>query len=253
MLAAMRERCDLIYDPSRDFDRRLLLQLSPDPLLKGQERAVQGMLKLLKEPDRTVLLLGETGVGKTRMALTTAYCQMGGRGKLFVVCPTAIIVEWKREVALAFPDAMVHVLETVDDVDSFAHVDATDTFVVGVMSKEQAKLGHEWEGVPTCPTCGAKAKVSADKLAERRACCEAVRFTPKNDAARVLTILAQHLGHAFREFVAPFSAGLVAWRWRGILGLGGEGGSEERGGEEERAIGIHFGRLNSGGGEKLRI
>lgn len=199
MLAAMRERCDLIYDPSRDFDRRLLFQLSPDPLLKGQERAVQGMLKLLKEPDRTVLLLGETGVGKTRMALTTAYCQMGGRGKLFVVCPTAIIVEWKREVALAFPDAVVHVLETVDDVDNFARVDATDTFVVGVMSKEQAKLGHEWEGVPVCPACGTKARMPAAKLAERRAGCEAVRFTPKNDAARVLTILAQHLGHAFRD------------------------------------------------------
>lgn len=198
MLAAMRERCDLIFDPERDHDARLSIQLSPDPLLGGQERAVRGLLRLLGEPDRSVLLLGETGVGKTRMALTAAYCEMKGQGKLFVICPTAVIAEWKREVELAFPGTPFYVLETVEDVDAFRAVPRGE-FTVAVMSKEQAKLGHEWIGAPLCSKCGEKSGVSPEKLADRRATCETVTNQPGNSAARALKMLALHIGRAFPD------------------------------------------------------
>lgn len=189
MLRAMRERCDLLYDPTRPGDKaRVLPDISPTPLVGGQEDGVRALLRLLNEPDRTAILLGEIGVGKTRMSLTAAYHHLGGRGRVFVICPTALIAEWQSEVEKVLPGRRVVVLENVSDVDALA-ARPCDGFEVVLMSKEQAKLGHEWQGVTTCPRCGTRQKESGSKLAETRAFCEHAITAPSNAAAHILARL----------------------------------------------------------------
>jgi hypothetical protein len=189
MLRAMRDRCDLLYDPTRPGDKaRVLPNISPTPLVGGQEDGVRGLLRLLQEPDRAAVLLGEIGVGKTRMSLTAAYHHLDGHGRVFVICPTTLIGEWQSEMEKVLPGRRVTILEDVIDVDALA-ARPVDGFEVVLMSKEQAKLGHEWEGVTTCPRCGTRSKDGKDKLAETRAYCEHVVTTPSNAAARVLARL----------------------------------------------------------------
>lgn len=194
MLRAMRERCDLLYDPTRPGDKvRELPAISPTPLVGGQEDGVRALLRLLQEPDRTAILLGEIGVGKTRMSLTAAYHHLRGRGRVFVICPTALLPEWQSEVEKVLPGTRVTILENVIDVDALA-ARPCDGFEVVLMSKEQAKLGHEWEGVSTCPRCGTHAKDGKDKLAETRAFCEQTITRPGNAAARIFARLVPLAG-----------------------------------------------------------
>ena len=194
MLAAMRDRCDLVFDPTRAADRELVVwPICPQPLMGAQENAVRASLRLLAEPDRSVILLGEIGVGKTRISLITAWHQLGGRGRILVVVPPVIVGEWRAEVGKALPDARVVVVSTVEDVDALA-ASEPDGLEVVLLSKEAAKLGHEWEGVAACPRCGAGQEETASRIAERRGTCEAVRETPGNEAARIVAMLAEHLG-----------------------------------------------------------
>ena len=189
MLGALRARCELLYDPTREDDKdRLLFPVSPDPLLGGQEDGVRALLRLLEEPDRAAVLLGQIGVGKTRMSLLAAHYYLGGVGKVLVLCPTSLLPEWKSEVAKVLPDARVTFLESVNDIDAFAALRA-EGMEIAVLSKEPAKLGHAWEGVSRCGVCGSRQTESREKLAEQRLVCGHVVTTPTNAAARILVRL----------------------------------------------------------------
>lgn len=199
MLTALRERCDLVYDPARPGDRdEPLWPVSPDPLLLAQADAVRASLRLLREPDRAVVLLGEIGVGKTRVALTTAWHQLGGRGRVLVLCPPTIVAEWQKEVAKVLPDARVRVVDDITVLDDVAD-HPFDGLEVVLLTKEKAKLGHEVVGVGTCPTCGLVQADSTEKLAEKRAFCEGVTYAPANRAAVLAARLAEQLGPVFPD------------------------------------------------------
>lgn len=196
MLQALRDRCELLYDPLRPEDRAMPL---PDiPLFDGQADGVRTILRLLAQPDRAAVLLGQIGVGKTRMSLVAAYHYLGGRGKVLVVCPTSLLPEWKSEVGKVLgARARVHFLESVHDVDRFAAL-PSDGFEIAVLSKEPAKLSHAWAGVARCGTCGTVPEASPSKLAETRATCPKVHHHPANSAARLLARLT-HLGGVLQE------------------------------------------------------
>ncbi len=199
MLAAMRERCELIYDRERPEDRDMKLwPVSPDPLFDAQGDAVRASLKLLAEPDRAVVVLGQIGVGKTRIALTTAWHQLGGRGRVLVLCPPTLVSEWQKEVAKILPDARTVVVESITDLDDLAAA-PPEGIEVAILTKEKAKLGHELAGVPICPRCGAIQKASPETLAEKRALCETVHYHPANGAARLAARVADGLGAVFPD------------------------------------------------------
>jgi len=199
MLAALRNRCDLLYDQTRPGDTaRIILPLSSEPLLGGQAHAVRASLRLLQEPDRAVLVLGEIGVGKTRVALTTAFYQLRGVGRVLVLCPPTLVGEWKSEIAKVIDGAIVRVIRSLEDVDEIASVPATG-FEVLLLTKETAKLGSEREGVLLCPRCGTRHDKDRKKVAERKETCETVRILPKNTAARVAAKLAEDLGTGVQD------------------------------------------------------
>lgn len=199
MLAALRDRCDLLYDQTRPGDTaRLILPLSSEPLLGGQAHAVRASLRLLQEPDRAVLVLGEIGVGKTRVALTTAYYQLRGVGRVLVLCPPTLVGEWKSEIRKVIDGATVRVIHSLEDVDDIASVPATG-FEILLLTKETAKLGSAREGVLLCPRCGTQHRKSRAKVAERKETCETVRVLPMNTAARVAAKLAENLGTGVKD------------------------------------------------------
>lgn len=199
MLAAMRERCELIYDRERAEDRDMKLwPVSPDPLFDAQADAVRASLKLLAEPDRAVVVLGQIGVGKTRIALTTAWHQLGGRGRILVLCPPTLVSEWQKEVAKILPDARTVVVESITDLDDLA-ASPPEGIEVAILTKEKAKLGHELAGVPICPRCGVVQKASPETLAEKRALCETVHYQPANGAARLAARVADGIGAVFPD------------------------------------------------------
>lgn len=199
MLGALRDRCELLFDPNRPADvARMLWPVSPDPLLAGQENAVRGALRLLQEPDRAVMLLGEIGVGKTRISLTTAYYHLKGKGRIFVMCPPILLAEWESEVAKVLPDATFFVIRSIEDVDVLAAREPEGIEVV-VISKEAAKLGHAWEGFTRCGVCGTVSEGDADKNVSRRLHCEGTTTTPANGAARVALRLVNGLGQVFAD------------------------------------------------------
>jgi len=230
MLDALRARCELLYDPTREEDKdRLLFPVSPDPLLGGQEDGVRALLRLLEEPDRAAVLLGQIGVGKTRMSLLAAYYYLGGVGKVLVLCPTSLLPEWKSEVAKVLPDARVTFLESVNDIDAFAEMRA-EGMEIAVLSKEPAKLGHAWEGVARCGACGALQAESREKLAEQRLSCGTTITTPANGPARILarlTVLGGKLDDAQLRDACRRVGGRIlrrAWRredadWRDLAGV----------------------------------
>lgn len=191
MLAAFRERCELIYDSrTKNAGPAKFERLSNEPLYAAQEDAVRASLRLLQEKDRSVLLLGEIGVGKTRIALTTAWYQLGGKGRVLVIVPPTLIDEWKSEIRKTITAARVHVVRTVEDIEMVAAL-PSDAFHVILLTKEDAKLGHAWEGVTVCPKCGHHQTKTKEEAAERRARCERVIVEPINESAEIALRLAE--------------------------------------------------------------
>lgn len=195
MLGALRDRCDILYDGGSEAHRDTypLLPISPDPLMDAQAHAVRGLLRLLDEPDRAAVLLGQIGVGKTRISLTAAAHRLKGRGRILVMCPPILLPEWESEVSKVLPNARVVVLDSVEAVDREAAREP-DGITVLLLSKEAAKLGSSYEGMQTCSKCGTSITETREKVAARRLRCSGTTFAPANNSARIAAILADRLG-----------------------------------------------------------
>lgn len=63
----------------------------------------------LKEK-RKAILADEMGLGKTMQAI------MAAEGKTIVVCPASLKINWKREIHEVFPDALVQVIGSKDEI-----------------------------------------------------------------------------------------------------------------------------------------
>ena len=106
-------------------------------------------------------------------------------GRVLVFCPPHLLDSWRNEVAAVFPDADYRVLSSISDVDAVAKT-SRDRFLVAVVSRETAKLGHRLEGVEGfCPGCGESIEASADDLAKKRALCGGYAVLPVDDLAQV--------------------------------------------------------------------
>lgn len=170
----------------------------------AQAEAIQTLCKLRqKYPRHGGVILGEIGSGKTTVALTTALAM--GHTRLLVLCPPHLLQGWVDEIAEVIPSARALVMESIDDAREFATSDY-DGVVIGVLSREKAKLGHKWETVKDrCPKCGGKLK--RKNYATKRETCEhitrhpddalsawlleavntTVRFLPKHPTRKLVT------------------------------------------------------------------
>lgn len=193
LMRRMLEHCPVLHDPT---DPSAEVEIAPmaRALFQGQRHPTMAVVKLLggaaasrrARRGKAAFLLGEIGAGKSTVALAAALT-VGARRPL-VLCPPHLLDSWRDQVKACLPDAVVRVLASVADVDAFA-ADESSGVVVGVLSREAAKLGHAWVGVVgSCPRCGAA--VPPGDLARTRARCEHQALRPLDAVARAAVELA---------------------------------------------------------------
>jgi hypothetical protein len=213
LMRVMMTQCPVTYDPRRDADSVTLAETARKPFV-AQAHAVRAIVTLLggqhAKPSarrgKTAILLGEVGVGKSFVALTTAATI--GTKRMLVMCPPHLLDGWRDETKFALNgSAEVRVLKDVDDVRALSH-DRSPKTIVAILSRETAKLSHGWESVgAVCPRCGSRTP-SGDH-AKKRSRCEAKQIRPKNGFARFAVDLAQKL--------LPYAPLLVSSVLRGRL------------------------------------
>lgn len=174
LLRLLRERCPLRFDPDAPLPG---LARTRRALFPAQREIVSAAVQALRAGE-SFLIQGQTGTGKTTMAGAT----MAGVGarRVIVIAPPHLVAEtWPRELAAMFGDeALVVPLLTPGDVRGLAALRDDPRTIVGVVSREAAKLGHVLVGVgPTCPACGARSakpgSPSKEIQARRRLRCDA--------------------------------------------------------------------------------
>lgn len=209
LLAAMRAHCPPDYAPDREAQHFPLVQ-SSRPLYRAQEHACRGVVTQLGGPGlsapsrrgKYATLIGEVGSGKSGVFLIAS--RTAGATRVLILCPPHLLTGWGREAAAVWPEARVVVLDSVARIEALAA--DTGGPVVALLTRETAKLGHGWVGVPVCPACGTKDSRPADVLATKRAACTGAIRTPKTPAqARALDYARRLGGHA--EFHSALALG----------------------------------------------
>lgn len=172
LLRLLRERCPLRFDPDAAFP---VLDTLRRRLFPAQREIVVAAAQALGRRE-SFLIQGQTGTGKTTMAAATIAAS--GCRRVVVVAPPHLTAKtWPSELRAVFGDDVVVVpLTKPSDVRALAEAPLRDDprIVVGVVSREAAKLGHAFAGLGArCPTCGAQALGTPDTQARRRQTCAA--------------------------------------------------------------------------------
>lgn len=197
LMRVMMASCPVQHDPANDKDRFPLVPTART-FYRAQEEVIRANVKLLggkyaRPSERThkyAFLLGELGSGKTGVALSTGL-NIGAK-KMLVVCPPHLLAEWQSEIKKVVPTATATILDSVDTVSSWAGEKDPETFSIGILSRETAKLGHGVEGLTVCPKCGTVAPAGID-TAKKRYRCAGFKVTPKNDMAAVIVTAVEKI------------------------------------------------------------
>jgi len=193
LLRVLRSHCPVLYDPANPKDH-FPLPILARPLFQAQEHAVRALTRLLGGPNvsmarrkgKSAILLGEIGCGKSGMSLATAFAC--GSEKILVVCPPHLLESWEEQMRFVDPSAKVMVLRSVSDIDAMASYKGGR--ILGILSREAAKLGHGWIGVEkSCPGCGGK--LPDEDLAKKRSRCSLKPIKPSSEDAEILLEIAR--------------------------------------------------------------
>lgn len=197
LLRLLQERCPLRFDPNASLPG---LARTKRALFPAQREIVAAASQALAAGE-SFLIQGQTGTGKTTMAAATL-AGIGARRAVVVAPPHLVAETWPRELSAMFgDDVLVVPLRTPADVRGLAALRDDPRLVVGVVSREAAKLGHAIVGVgPICPACGARSfepgAPARDVQARRRLRC----------SAPVLTRRPGPLGRAVINFASALAA-----------------------------------------------
>jgi hypothetical protein len=192
LMRVMEQQCPVLYDP-RYHANAVTLHPSPRKLFAAQAHAARALVRLLAQPDRAAILLGEIGSGKSTVSVVAA--RSLGAKRLLILCPPHLLASWQEQFEAIAPDVDVHVLRDVLDLERLAKAvkAAPERPVVGLLSREAAKLGHAYVGVQGsgCPKCGAP--LHGGDFAKTRARCKAQTRHPKDRLAESVVELAIRL------------------------------------------------------------
>lgn len=182
LMRGILESCPRVHDASRDEE------VTPDlarPLFRAQKSALNALIKMRALGDVGALLLGEVGSGKTSVAL--ALGSTTGAKKILVMCPPHLLDSWKNEIKTVTPWYQTMVLENISDARRFSEWDGGP--MIGILSREKAKLGHGWEAVknPLSPKHVAKNPASPKHVARKPSCPRCAARITAEDLAKAAT------------------------------------------------------------------
>jgi hypothetical protein len=125
------------------------------------EAARQALLR-----QKSILLVGEMGTGKTLMGLATIHAHAGGRPyRALVFCPGQLVNKWEREIRETLPGAEVIQIESWKTLLPLKRTTKPAAIEWYVIARDRAKLGTKWrpafqrpkhlvDGFLRCPQCG---------------------------------------------------------------------------------------------------
>jgi len=140
------------------------LDLLRDPF-EAQAHAAEAVRKALRR-QKSVLLVGEMGTGKSLMSLAAVHALAAGRPyRALVMCPGQLAAKWEREITETIPGAEVIQIESWKSLlrlDRIAKPTRAEWYII---ARDRAKLGPKWrpayvrrdhaqDGFLRCPDCG---------------------------------------------------------------------------------------------------
>ena len=143
LLGKQAERSlDPLHVPGRDPLPTLTLLRDP---FEAQRHVIEAARKALTR-QKSILLVGEMGTGKTLMGMATIHAHAGSRPyRALVFCPGQLVNKWEREIRETIPNAEVIQIESWKNL---LHLDRTNK-PAGVewyiIARDRAKLGAKWQ------------------------------------------------------------------------------------------------------------
>jgi hypothetical protein len=145
---------DREMEPLYQFDYSPLapvLARSKGGRLYATQRHIVGACYAALQHQKSVIIAGEPGMGKTIVGATLAAAllpHMRPQDCVVLTAPPHLLDKWQREIEEAAPGvAWTRILRTVDDVRAFMDEAArlgAGRLKVGILSRESAKLGEGW-------------------------------------------------------------------------------------------------------------
>lgn len=114
----------------------------------SQAHIISAAVKLFDTGEKSAIVVGECGTGKTLMMSSIAHTHANGkpyRGLVF--CPPHLVAKWGREIYETIPDAKVHTASCWSDVLSLGDRKEPTGPEWWVISENTAKLGPAWSPV----------------------------------------------------------------------------------------------------------
>ena len=148
----------------------------------AQKDAILALAKgFYKEGKKGLIAVGEMGVGKTLIAIATAYLMPKEKFRVIVMCPPHLVQKWAREIRETIPNAKVvnlngNGLKELEQLRYAGKPEAREFYILG---REKAKLHYQvrkaaWEQEKLerilCPSCGRDVVEIMQK--SRRPICE---------------------------------------------------------------------------------
>lgn len=133
--------------------------------IEAQAHVIEAARRALRR-QKSILLVGEMGTGKTLMGIAAVHAHAGGRPyRALVFCPGQLVNKWGREIRETVPGAAVVQIEnwkTLLSLDRYRRPAGAEWYVV---ARDRAKLGAKWrpayqvrtrlaDGYLRCPGCG---------------------------------------------------------------------------------------------------
>jgi hypothetical protein len=115
---------------------------------------------------KSVLLVGEMGTGKTIMGMAAIHAHAVGRPyRALVFCPGQLINKWEREIRETIPGVEVIQVESWKNLLSLRQAEKPTGVQWYIIARDRAKLGAKWQpsfyrpkhlvdGFVRCPQCG---------------------------------------------------------------------------------------------------
>jgi len=163
LLGKQAERSlDPLHVPGRDPLSDLALLRPP---FEAQAHVIEAVRKSLRR-QKSTLLVGEMGTGKSLMGMAAVHAHAGGRPyRALVFCPGQLVKKWEREILETIPEATVIQIESWKNLLYLDRTRKPTSIEWYIIARDRAKLGAKWkpvyqvrtkmvEGFLRCPQCG---------------------------------------------------------------------------------------------------
>ena len=140
------------------------LDLLRDPF-EAQAHVIEAARKTLNR-QKSLLLVGEMGTGKTLMGMAAIHARAKGRPyRALVFCPGQLVNKWEREIRETLPSAEVIQIGSWKNLLHLNRAKKPTGVEWYIIARDRAKLGPKWQpacvsrrhgddGFIRCPQCG---------------------------------------------------------------------------------------------------